>query len=124
MSSKQNIPEYISDIISRSSSEKDGISSKVPAVLLRDADLVTAKGNVVTKDGIVISTTDSDTSLSTNIFSDPEVREYYIGVYEKAQYECRHVFDGDLTWTKAEEKKLVRKLDWHGGLYILLKKPC
>jgi hypothetical protein len=42
-------------------------------------------------------------------------------VYEKAQYECRHVLDADLTWTKEEEKKLVRKLDWHGGSLVDLQ---
>lgn len=114
MSSKQNIAEDSTDTVSRSSSDKEGITNKVPAVVLRDAELVTTKGNVVTKDGVVISTRESDASLSTNIFRDPEVRAHYIAVYEKAQYECRHVFDGDLEWSQEEEKKLVRKLDWHG----------
>lgn len=71
---------------------------------------------MITKDGVVVSTEDSDHSLSTNVFQDPEVRAYYVGVYEKAKYECRHVFDADLTWTKEEERKLVRKLDWRGTL--------
>lgn len=99
---------------SDSQSEKNGIHVQVPRVILDSAELVTARGNIVTKDGVVVSTEDSDHSLSTNVFQDPEVRAYYVGVYEKAQYECRHVFDADLTWTKDEEKKIVRKLDWRG----------
>jgi hypothetical protein len=46
-----------------------------------------------------------------NPFSDPKVAEYYKGVYETSQYECREAFDPDLEWTPAEEKKIVRKLD-------------
>lgn len=101
---------------SDSQSEKNGIHAQAPRVILDNAELVTARGNIVTKDGVVVSTEDSDHSLSTNVFQDPEVRAYYVGVYEKAKYECRHVFDADLTWTKEEEKKIVRKLDWRGML--------
>lgn len=104
------------DSESDSHSEKIGIHGQAPRALLDDAELVTARGNIVTKEGVVVSTDDSDQSLSTNIFQDPEVRDYYIGVYEKAKYECRHVFDADLTWTTEEEKKIVRKLDWRGKL--------
>jgi hypothetical protein len=46
-----------------------------------------------------------------NPFSDPKVAEYYKGVYESSQYECRDAFDPYLEWTPAEEKKIVRKLD-------------
>lgn len=100
--------------------EKDNAQKIVPGVILKDAELITAKGNIVTKDGVVVSTLDSDSSLSANIFSDPEIKAYYIGVYEKAQYECRHVFDAELTWTKEEERKLVRKLDWHGMCFLFI----
>ncbi|KAF2665713.1 MFS general substrate transporter [Microthyrium microscopicum] len=50
--------------------------------------------------------------ISSNVFADPEIRAFYEQVYEDAQYECRHVFDADLTWSEEEERKLVRKLDW------------
>lgn len=46
-----------------------------------------------------------------NPFLDPDAAEYWRTVYEKAQYECRHVFDPSLTWSEDEEKRLVRKLD-------------
>lgn len=46
-----------------------------------------------------------------NPFLDPDTAEYWRTVYEKAQYECRHVFDPSLTWSEDEEKRLVRKLD-------------
>jgi hypothetical protein len=54
-----------------------------------------------------------------NPFLDPEVAEYWRGVYEKAQYECRHLFDPTLTWTEEEERLLVRKLDWRICLWAV-----
>lgn len=105
-----------SDTNSQGQPEKPEV---VPAALIDNADLVTEKGNVITRDGEVISTRDSDSSLSTNIFSDPEIKAYYLDVYEKAKYECRHVFDADLQWSKEEEKALVRRLDWHGVVFHL-----
>lgn len=56
---------------------------------------------------------------SNNPFADPAVAERYAIIYEKAQYECRHVFDPELTWTPQEEKALVRKLDWHVCLWAV-----
>lgn len=47
-----------------------------------------------------------------NPFKDPVAAEYYRELYEKSQYECRSAFDPDFEWTKEEEQKLVRKLDW------------
>ncbi len=69
--------------------------------------------DAVNQEGAVVSDEDSNAS-STNIFSDPAVAVHYVSVYEKARYECRHVFDPKLDWTKKEEKTVVRKLDWHG----------
>ncbi|RBQ71629.1 hypothetical protein FVER14953_09756 [Fusarium verticillioides] len=43
-------------------------------------------------------------------FSDPEVADRWRKVYENAQYENRHRFDPNFTWTAQEEKKLVRKV--------------
>lgn len=116
-SEKTSVPDSESD----GRSEKIGIHGHAPRVILDNAELVTSRGNIVTKDGVVVSTDDSDHSLSTNVFQDPEVKAYYVDIYEKAQYECRHVFDADLTWTKEEEKKIVRKLDWRGLLHQLRK---
>lgn len=115
--SRPNLSDDGSDSISHRGSEKE-IASAVPQGLVQEADLITTQGNVITKDGVVISTQESDASLSANIFQDPEVKAYYVDVYEKAKYECRHVFDADLTWTKEEERKLVRKLDLRGTLSI------
>jgi hypothetical protein len=100
------------DSISDSSDER--IARQIPEVVLKDAEIVTEKGHVVTKDGVLISTNESDSIVNSNPFSDPEIKAYYVNLYEKSQYECRHVFDADLTWTEDEEKKLVRKLDWRG----------
>lgn len=45
-----------------------------------------------------------------HVFAKPEVAEYWRGVYEAAQYEGRHRFDPDVTWSAEEEKKLLRKV--------------
>ncbi|KAK0638485.1 major facilitator superfamily domain-containing protein [Cercophora newfieldiana] len=50
-------------------------------------------------------------SSDEHIFKDPTVANHWRGVYEKANYENRHRFDPDFTWTAEEEKKLVRKID-------------
>jgi hypothetical protein len=54
-----------------------------------------------------------------NPFLDPEVSEYWRQAYEKSQYECRHVFDPTLTWSKEEEKRLIRRLDWRICLWAV-----
>jgi hypothetical protein len=84
---------------------------KAPQGIAEDAELVTTRGNVISKDGVVFSSNESDDSLSGNIFADPEVAAYYKELYEKSKYECRHVFDPKATWTEEEEKKVIRKLD-------------
>ncbi|KKY23179.1 putative major facilitator superfamily domain general substrate transporter [Diplodia seriata] len=71
----------------------------------------------ITKDGFQFherdaDETDSNSSLSTNPFLDPKVAEHWQAVYEKAEYECRDIFDPTYTWTPEEEKKLIRKLDF------------
>lgn len=48
-----------------------------------------------------------------HVFKDPVIADYYKDVYEKTNYECKDHFDPDFTWTEAEEKKLVWKLDWY-----------
>ncbi|CAI7587393.1 unnamed protein product [Penicillium manginii] len=63
---------------------------------------------------------DGESSDSNNPFLDPDVAEYWRTVYEKAQYECRHVFDPALTWTAEEEKAIVRKLDWRICLWACI----
>ena len=50
--------------------------------------------------------------VSKNPFLDPDVAAHWRKVYEEADYECRHAFDPTLTWSKEEEKAIVRKLDW------------
>ncbi|OKL60501.1 hypothetical protein UA08_04331 [Talaromyces atroroseus] len=71
--------------------------------------------------GPEMSTPDSDeetvSTVPDNIFLDPKVLAHYQKVYEDAKYECRHVLDPNLVWTREEERKLVRKLDWHVCLW-------
>lgn len=49
-------------------------------------------------------------SDSNHVFSDPSVADYWRKVYEDAQYEGRHRFDPEITWSADEEKKLKRKV--------------
>jgi hypothetical protein len=50
-------------------------------------------------------------SHSDHVFKEPATAQYWREVYAKAKYEGRHHFDPDYTWTAAEEKKLVRKVN-------------
>lgn len=59
------------------------------------------------------SSDDDELNVDENPFKTPEVAERWMAVYEKAKYECRHVFDPALTWSEEDEKKIIRKLDWH-----------
>ena len=68
------------------------------------------------------STTDSDEdgdAFRKNPFLDPDVADHWTIIYEKSEYECRHIFDPSFTWTPEEEKKLVRRLDWHVCLWAV-----
>jgi hypothetical protein len=66
------------------------------------------------------SLSDEDSlALEQNPFLDPDVAAHWTTVYEKSQYECRHVFDPSFTWTREEEKKLVRRLDWRVCLWAV-----
>lgn len=48
---------------------------------------------------------------------DEEVTKYYTALYEQSDYECRHVFEPQLLWTVAEEKRIVSKLDGKIALF-------
>lgn len=54
----------------------------------------------------------TEDELQANPFLDPKVEEYWRNVYENCKYECRHAFDPNLEWTKEEERRVVRKIDW------------
>lgn len=54
-----------------------------------------------------------------NPFLDPEVAQHWADVYNDCKYEGRHAFEPAMTWTKEEEKKLVRRLDWHICLWAV-----
>ncbi|RDW63616.1 allantoate permease-2 [Coleophoma cylindrospora] len=106
----------------RSSGEKNraaAVAREARGDVIADAELVTAKGNIITKDGTFVAA-NGESGFGNNIFLDPEVAEHYRLVYEKAQYECRHVFDPQLTWTQEEEKQLIRKLDWRVCLWACI----
>lgn len=57
-----------------------------------------------------------------NPFLDLEVAKYWADVYNKSKYEGRHAFEPTLTWTAAEEKKVIRRLDWHVCLWAVSTK--
>ncbi|KAI0104643.1 MFS general substrate transporter [Nemania sp. FL0031] len=58
--------------------------------------------------------------LKTNPFLDPRVASQWKQVYDDCKYECRYVFDATLEWTEAEEKRIVRKLDWRVCLWACI----
>lgn len=64
-----------------------------------------------------LTSSSSSSKFAKNPFVDEEVASHYRALYEKAQYECRHVFDPSLEWTPTEEKAIVRKLDWRVSLW-------
>lgn len=49
-------------------------------------------------------------SYDDHPFSDRVTAQYWQEVYDKAEYEGRHRFDPNYTWTAEEERKLVRKV--------------
>lgn len=106
----------ISEDYASDSSEKKHHAEGLTKEVLDNTQVITARGNIITKDGLVLNTKAHYTDLNgpDHIFSDPEVAAYYVDIYEKAHYESRHAFDPTLTWTKEEEKAIVRKLDWRG----------
>ncbi|GAV46428.1 hypothetical protein ZYGR_0A00190 [Zygosaccharomyces rouxii] len=64
--------------------------------------------------------TDSSIDASSNVFADPEIANYYSSIYENSQYECRHLFDPDFTWTRKEEKRVIKKNDWYVTFWTFL----
>jgi hypothetical protein len=79
--------------------------------------------NTWSSEAVPAASTDSSErdglNTSNDIFSDAKTFEYYIALYDKAKYECRHLLDPGLEWTREEETKLVRKLDWHVCLWAV-----
>lgn len=49
-------------------------------------------------------------SYDDHPFADRVTAQYWREVYDKAEYEGRHRFDPNYTWTAEEERKLVRKV--------------
>ena len=62
---------------------------------------------------------DIEGSATGNPFLDPQVAAHYREVYENSHYESRHVFDPALTWSREEERAIVRKLDWRVCLWAV-----
>lgn len=62
---------------------------------------------------------DFERPQASNPFLDPETAAYWRQVYDGCEYECRHVFDPTLTWSRREEQDLVRKLDWKVCLWAV-----
>ncbi|KAE8451328.1 hypothetical protein EG329_003957 [Mollisiaceae sp. DMI_Dod_QoI] len=95
-----------------------------PALAASDSDSgkITHHNAFDTKDekgqaAIITERDDNNQDLNENPFADPDVAAHYAALYENSKYECRHVFDPSLEWSAEEERKLVRKLDWHVCLW-------
>lgn len=59
----------------------------------------------------VESATSGDTY--DHVFRDPKKLAYFTKMYDDSEYECRHLLDPELTWTKDEERKIRWKNDWN-----------
>ncbi|ESZ89565.1 allantoate permease [Sclerotinia borealis F-4128] len=107
--------------IAKDKSEPESITSQKSDESLQYEEVTTFGDPVpANKATFVSNTSDSDEDGSAfvkNPFLDPDVTEYWTTVYEKSQYECRHVFEPTLTWTEEEERRLVRRLDWRVCLW-------
>lgn len=73
------------------------------------------------KNTYVLQTLDVDSVYSSDhIFKDSDLADYYIDLYDKSKYECRHLFDPFLDWSSIEEKRITRKNDWNVTLWALI----
>ncbi|KAL4756807.1 major facilitator superfamily domain-containing protein [Aspergillus foveolatus] len=72
---------------------------------------ISKDGSLVRVEALHEPEPESETGTPLNPFADPEVAERYAALYEKAKYECRHVFDPTMTWTTEEERRLIRRID-------------
>jgi hypothetical protein len=99
---------------SSTSSAKDNATE---TIIPSNAVLVSDKDNIITDDGELIVTSSED---EENAFRDPEIAEYYRQLYEKSKYECRHLFDPELEWTKKEESAVVWRLEWRVTLWACI----
>ena len=84
--------------------------------------------SIDTKDATRLATEDipeysseSSDEFARNPFIDPKILAHYQDIYEKCQYECRHVLDPSLEWSHKEERQIVRKLDWHVSTWAVSK---
>lgn len=55
-----------------------------------------------------------------HVFQDAALAEHWSNIYERVEYEGRHRFDPEMTWTKAEEAAIVRKLDFRVMVLVWL----
>jgi hypothetical protein len=92
---------------SQSAAEKIAPTAGLDAVDFHSGKSSTQDTPSILSEELVVDGYGSD---HNHVFAKPEVAEYWRGVYEKAQYEGRHRFDPDITWSAAEEKRLRRKV--------------
>lgn len=62
----------------------------------------------------------NDNGTEHNVFANPDVAAYYRKVYENAEYEGRHVFDPEMTWSKDEERRVLWKIEWNVLLWACI----
>lgn len=102
-------------------SEPRSNPSQKPDETLQYEEVTTFGDSLPTKNATFVSaTSDSDedgSAFAKNPFLDPDVADHWTRIYEKSQYECRHVFDPNFSWTEEEERRLVRRLDWRVCLW-------
>ncbi len=90
----------------------DKSSSDEKGVIAKETSSPSSDGNASDSNNENNNLSDAEGygSSSDHVFSDPEVADYWRGVYEKAGYENRHRFDPEFKWSPEEERKLLRKI--------------
>ncbi|QLQ78669.1 hypothetical protein HG537_0B00160 [Torulaspora globosa] len=101
-----------------SSSEKSSnLDTEAQRVFEIPQDLTGSnKGATKNEEQINVTYYDDDllsSSSECHVFTNPQQAKYYRDLYESTDYECRHLFDPDMTWTEEEERSVVKKNDWY-----------
>lgn len=59
-------------------------------------------------------------SLRDDVFAKPDEAKIWSQLYEKSQYENRHLLDPELEWSRKEERRVLWKTDLHATLFAFI----
>lgn len=105
-------------VINNFETVKNKMVSSSQSSRTEDQDIKDSKNQLIEE--IQFDLESISSSESDHVFKDPKLANYYAGIYEESKYECRHLFDPELTWTEKEEKIITRKNDWNVTFWSLI----